>query len=585
MVKAKINLVIFVFFLPFLVLAQPSNFSKKMVLIKGGEYHVGNVKSPFSDEKPVQKIKLADFYIDETPVTYADFETYVKAGGKPALYWHYAVYNQAEHPITGLTWYHAIDYCNWRSQAEGYEPAYKMISNLDFYGYQIWEFDPEANGYSLPTEAQFEVCAKNGKETEYAWGNIFVDSLANYDNERGRKTGAWWRLAKVKEGYRTAWGLYNMSGNIWHWCNDWYEVKYLKSTKIGQTKSLRGGGWGSPSPLELRTYKRSFTAPSHYNYDIGFRCVRPAKGAVKPVSKTNYTFYDFSFSKKPLLEKDFFEKMDEKQLAKILAQYLQDHFPNSLYLKQKVDQQKVLSPQELAQVIVSKSKQLKIKPLFLLGVLAAETAVGSCSFSRWYNNPMAYHWQNRLMEAGEPVYEDLPNKKNRKFRTLAEGFEAFGQGLHRPIYYEAAKKTLADFHHVYVGYEAQDWIFTISKIYKDIADIDLDSRNPSSNVGQYIYQNWAAINPIWEQNKGDQAENVEKKERKFALIYGSYGSEKEALQILEKYQKEGLADAQILVENRRFRIALEQHESETKATKRMNILKSQFPQIWLWRRK
>ncbi len=556
-----------------------------MVLIKGGEYNIGNAKSLFPDEKIVQKVNLPDFYIDETPVTYTDFEAYVKTGGNPSLYWHYAVYNQPEHPVTGLTWYHAIDYCNWRSQTEGYEPAYKMSSNLDFYGYPIWELDEKTDGYRLPTEAEFEVCAKSGKETEYAWGNNFADSMANYDNERGMKKGSWWRLAKVKEGYKTAWGLYNMSGNIWHWCNDWYSPKYSKSTKIGQTKSLRGGGWGSPNPLELRTYKRSFTAPSHYNYDIGFRCVRPARGIPKPVSKINHSFYDFSFSQKPLLEKDFFEKIDEKRLVKNLAQYLQDHFPNSLYFKQKVDQQKILTSQGLAQLIVTKANQLKIKPLFLLGVLSAETAVGSCSFSRWYNNPMAYHWQNRLMEAGEPVYEDLPNKKNRKFRTLAEGFEAFGQGLHRPIYYEAAKKTLADFHHVYVGYEAQDWIFTISKIYKDIAGIDLDSRNPSANVGQYIYQNWESINPAFEAKKGDQEMILEEKEGKYALIYGSYGSEKEALQILEKYQKKGFAEARILVENGRFRIALEQHETEAKATRRIKILKAQFPEIWLWRRK
>lgn len=573
------------FLFPLWLVAQGQNFSKKMVLIKGGEYQIGNAKSLFPDEKPVQKIHLNDFYIDETPVSYADFEPYVKAGGTPTLYWHYAVYNQAEHPVTGLSWYHAIDYCNWRSRAEGFEPAYRASPNLDFYGYPIWELDENANGYRLPSEAEFEICAKSGKETDYAWGNIFDDSLANYDNERGKKTGAWWRLARVKEGYRTVWGLYNMSGNIWHWCNDWYSTKYSKSTKTGQTKALRGGGWGSPNPTELRTYKRSFTAPSHYNYDIGFRCVRKAGGEPSAKRKTEHSFYRFSPSQKRLLEMDFFEKTDSKRLVKALAQYIQDHFPNSLYFKQKVDQQKILTSQELAQLIVTKANDLKINPLFLLGVLAAETAVGSCSFSRWYNNPMAYHWQNRLMEFGEPVYEDLPNKKNRKFRTLAEGFEAFGKGLHRPVYYEAAKKTLSDFHNVYVGYEAQDWIFTISKIYKDIAGIDIDARKPDSNVGQYIYQHWAEINPLFEAQKDNKGNNLETKEKKFALIYGSYGSEKEALQVLEKYQKEGLTEARILVENGRFRLALEQHETEAQASKRMKILKAQFPEVWLLRRK
>ena len=117
-------------------LAKTYQGLKKMVLI------------PSADEQPA-------FYVDVDPVTYRDFKVYVEAGGTIGAYWDEASYNIDDQPVTGINWYHAIDYCNWRSKKEGFTPAYAVTTKLDSWGYPGWTLNPEANGYRLPSEAQF----------------------------------------------------------------------------------------------------------------------------------------------------------------------------------------------------------------------------------------------------------------------------------------------------------------------------------------------------------------------------------------------------------------------------------------------
>lgn len=452
---------------------------KKMILISGGTFLMGDENSNFPDERPAHFVTVDSFYMDETPVTYEDFKKYVEAGGTKSKYWEYETYNQPENPVTGINWYHAVDYCNWRNAIEGIPPVV---------------------GYRLPTEAEFEYAARAGLEAKrFPWGDEFNPLLANFDDERGVMKGKWWRLAKVKDTPPNNYGLYGMSGNVWQWTNDWYDPNYYeKSPKnnptgpaTGETKVLRGGSWGSINPDYLRTAKRSYTSPSNYNYDIGFRCVRPAKGRILEKPKIDWGA-PYQFYRYPPLSEDkskFIEDIYGEEFVNRLSQYIARNYPESIYFQTKIDEQEVITPKQMAQLIVDITKEYNIHPLFLTGVMVAESGFGTVSFPRWYNNPMAYHWQNALMKNGLPTYEANPFR-NRKYKNLEQGFREFAKGIRRDIYINAAKKDLDAFHLLYVGYRADEWMYTIAKVYNDILGIKLEPHWPVKNIGEYIYTDW-----------------------------------------------------------------------------------------------
>ena len=449
------------------------------------EIEVSKLPTAIYGVKKMVLVPNGAFYVDETPVTYEDFQKYVEAGGTKSRYWEYETYNQPENPVTGVDWYQAIDFCDWRSKIEGLSPAYKLTGQLDAWGYPLRELDSSANGYRLPTEAEFEYTARGGLEGKsFPWGDEFDPLFANYDDERGIMKGEWWRLSKVKDTPPNNYGLYGMSGNIWHWTNDWYT--------FGHTKVLKGGSWGSIDPIYLRTSERSYTAPSNYNYDIGFRCIRPVKDhqSINPTPTLNlkvpHKFYQYQTAH---YENPIQVDLYGEEFINRLSQFIAEYYPNSIYFQTKIDEQEIITPKQVAELIVEVTKECNIHPLFLVGIMAAESGFGSVSFPRWYNNPMAYHWENRLMKNGLPVYEENPNR-NQKFKNLRDGFIAFCQGIRRDIYFEAAKESLDAFHLIYVGYRADEWMNTISKVYKDVLGIRLEPNYPSENVGKLIYTDW-----------------------------------------------------------------------------------------------
>lgn len=442
----------------------------------------------------IKKMKLVssshpsvkNFYMDETPVTYEDFKIYVRAGGMKNAYWYYESYNIDVQPVTGIRWHHAVDYCNWRSVCEGLKPVYYKTELFDQWGYPVYEADTNANGYRLPTSQEFEVAATGkNSETKFIWGNIFYDSLANYDNDHGHKSTEWWRLAPVKSQYKNSYGLYNMCGNNWHWCSDWKGEN--------KTKMLKGNSWGTIDPELMVSKDHSWSSPGNYNYDIGFRCVRNAKNITDSIIKFDTTA-SYSFYSTPETEicspwKEFYDEGFTKQLAR----FLHDNYPECINFLMKVDGQEIIDAEKMSALLVKVCQRHQINPLFLASIMISESGFGTVSFPRWFNNPMAYNWQNKLMTNGLPVYEALPGKKNRKFKTLEEGFDAFCRGIRRDLYYKAAKKNLDSFHLIYVGYRADEWMHTLSRVYRDVAGIRFEPKFPEGDAGKYIYGDWEVI--------------------------------------------------------------------------------------------
>ena len=469
---------------------------KRMILIPSGKFLMGGNDSQEDTEKPVHEVEISGFYMDETPVTYKDFDKYVEVGGSVTRYWAYSSYNIPDQPISGISWYHTISYCNWRSINEGFQPSYTPTGKKDSWGMEIWELDSSANGYRLPTEAEWEYAARGGLEqNDFPWGNNFDDSWANYDTDKGLKKGDWWRLATVKSQKINGFGLYGMAGNIWEWCNDWYDSDAYSNTDScnpsgsieGRSRVVRGGGWGSPNPDYLKVYKRSFVAPSNYNYSIGFRCVRPAFSTPTEKGFQDFKFYTYPQKPENPIDISTIDFYSEEFITK-LGKYLGDNFPQSLYFLQDVDGQIKTTPDSLARLIVQESEAAKINPLFVTSIMISESGFATVSFPRWFNNPMAYHWQNKNMGKGLPSY--TANKSmNRKYKDLRAAIKNYAK-IRRDIYFDRAEKDLYSFHILYVGYEAEEWMYTIGKVFREVASVHISPTEPSKNVGRYIYADW-----------------------------------------------------------------------------------------------
>jgi len=218
------------------------------------------------DAKPHQVV-VSSFYIDKHLVTQAEYQTVC---GKNPSRW-----KAGRNPVEQVRWSDAVRYCNARSRLEGLKPCYDL---------QTWECDFSANGYRLPTEAEWEYACRAGTKTTFFFGNSpsKLRSYAWFDENSGGKP------QPVGQKQPNPWGLYDMYGNVWEWCNDFYKVDYYhqspeedpKGPKTGETKVVRGGAWKF-STESCRSGYRYNENPGYvdacFGYDIyGFRCVRNA---------------------------------------------------------------------------------------------------------------------------------------------------------------------------------------------------------------------------------------------------------------------------------------------------------------------
>jgi formylglycine-generating enzyme required for sulfatase activity len=238
----------------------------EMVLIPGGRFMMGDDQGE-DDEQPVHEVQISPFYMDVSEVTQQSHQAMM--GRNPSKF------AGAERPVERISWHGAMLYCNMRSVREGLQPCYDPNTQ---------QCDFAADGYRLPTEAEWEYACRAGTATRWTFG----DNAADLAKHAWFKDNAAKATHPVRQKAPNAWGLYDMHGNVAEWCHDYYAEQYEAGAATdprgpteGEERVLRGGGWNS-SPDACRAAARKAETPGLadvcFGYEAyGFRCVRRAE--------------------------------------------------------------------------------------------------------------------------------------------------------------------------------------------------------------------------------------------------------------------------------------------------------------------
>jgi formylglycine-generating enzyme required for sulfatase activity len=257
------------------------------VRVPGGTFTMGRTKGDGPNyELPTHSVTLSSFYIGKYQVTQGEYEAIM--GSNPSH--SYSVGNK--YPVYYVSWYDAIKFCNLCSMREKLVPVYSIAgsTNPDSWGEVPSTSDDDstwaaavcnwnANGYRLPTEAEWEYAARGATNNpDYLYsGSDNARDVAWYNENAST-------MFHVGTRAPNGLGIYDMSGNVFEWCWDWYDSSYYSSSpsnnprgpESGSDRMIRGGCW-SLNDRYCRVSNRSDDNPAYKNSMIGFRVCRSAK--------------------------------------------------------------------------------------------------------------------------------------------------------------------------------------------------------------------------------------------------------------------------------------------------------------------
>ncbi|MDR0441774.1 MAG: formylglycine-generating enzyme family protein [Treponema sp.] len=234
--------------------AQPEQpVVPEMVRINGGTFIMGSPDDEpgrNANDNPQRQITVNSFYIGKYPVTQKEYHEIM--GENPSQF------KGDNLPVDYVRWFEAVDYCIRRSRREGLTPAYARSGDHV-------TLNRDANGYRLPTEAEWEYACRAGTTTAYNTGADVSNNTGWYNDNSGGKTQV------VGQKPANAWGLYDMHGNVWEWC--WDRFRDFSNTERTQ-HMLRGGSWSNSASF-VRSACRRPENPFSRRSSYGFRVVRP----------------------------------------------------------------------------------------------------------------------------------------------------------------------------------------------------------------------------------------------------------------------------------------------------------------------
>jgi len=260
-----------------------------MVSISAGTFTMGSPTSEldrFPDETQHQVTLTAGFYIGKYQVTQEQYTAVMGTNPSNFSSGPAAGETQAKRPVESVSWYDALVFCNKLSVMEGLTSAYSINGSTDptdwgtvpINSNAIWdavEIVPDSTGYRLPTEAQWEYACRAGTTTAYNTGDTIDNNITGwYNANSGSMTH------EVGKKPANVWGLYDMHGNVYEWCWDWFGT-YPSTAQTdptgavsGSNRVLRGGNWNN-NAWSLRSASRFSVAPDYGYYGVGLRVVRP----------------------------------------------------------------------------------------------------------------------------------------------------------------------------------------------------------------------------------------------------------------------------------------------------------------------
>ncbi|MCI5157598.1 MAG: formylglycine-generating enzyme family protein [Candidatus Electrothrix sp. AUS1_2] len=244
-----------------------------MVLLPGGRFQMGDIQGHGKrNERPIHEVELDSFAIGRYPVTFVEYDAFCEAAGREKP--NDSRWGRGQRPVINVSWEDATDYCEWLTQETG-------------------------QTYRLPTEAEWEYACRAGSESAYYFG----------DDERSLGEYAWYdknsegKTHPIGEKKANSWGLHDMHGNVWEWCQDWCgneperwrdyehdaerwcgneyyaechkkgEVKNPQGASSGKQRVFRGGSW-NVNAMRCRSAFRIWLAPSSRISYLGFRVAR-----------------------------------------------------------------------------------------------------------------------------------------------------------------------------------------------------------------------------------------------------------------------------------------------------------------------
>jgi formylglycine-generating enzyme required for sulfatase activity len=288
--------------------AQDTGARSTMILVPAGAFTMGSPASEaarFEDEVG-HEVRLSAYLIGKKEISVAVFRSFVAATGyattaerergavvigaasvetRADAYWDKPYFEQGEDsPVVDVSWFDALEYCNWRSLEEGLDPVYSIEGrnvSADF----------AANGYRLPTEAEWECACRAGTTTATAFGDTLSLMQANlrcsypFDVHKFAVETSLMGTASEGSYPPNAWGISDMHGNVAEWCWDRYGPYAIPAgggaekdpvgALSGQFRVRRGGDWNG-SDSNARSAARGSAIPDYAGPDIGFRIARNA---------------------------------------------------------------------------------------------------------------------------------------------------------------------------------------------------------------------------------------------------------------------------------------------------------------------
>jgi|SRR5579872_587207 len=228
-----------------------SVFEPPLAPIPAGYFLMG-CEQGRDEERPVHRVWVDPFLLGVYPVRNRDYAHFLQATGHASPpFWSDPNFSGPEQPVAGVSWFEAVEYCEWLSRAT-------------------------EKRYRLPTEAEWERAARGGREGAlYTWGDDEPQTNLNYVSRWGGDVKA---TAAVGGGAANCWGIYDLCENVHEWCADWFQKDYYggspernpRGATTGTRRASRGGSWRHHVKVS-RCAARSSIPPQFQYADYGFR--------------------------------------------------------------------------------------------------------------------------------------------------------------------------------------------------------------------------------------------------------------------------------------------------------------------------